>query len=341
MTNMQSLHSISSITLDDTHLAVIGQDDAKLTYIHSMRILLKPEISISVEGVFRAQTLDNLSASSFAIMDSDHFLVAGPCGMTVYSLSRALKRFDHSGAGDVIRRVRPFWTHHYDAQDGGSTARVRVSTRHLVDRVPVQISMVAGFNIGIYRRSYSMPLFTTFWMRETVSEFHPFSYKSDHVVAEKGSVAFRPALHDVLEYNTLQIDEAVAYLERCVFDLRLASLLEIASEKPEQRERETTGRVSRLRPVGQLPTDIVDKMRGVQSTSVVVSPAAGATQSIFGPAPSTQRTLDTRFTKSDEAGRVLTMLLLGDPVGEQRSWSQWGHCVACFCQGHGHCGLVA
>jgi hypothetical protein len=62
-----------------------------------------------------------------------------------------------------------------------------------------------------------MPLFTTFWMRETTSEFHLFSYKSDHVVAEKGSVAFRPALHDVLEYNTLQINEGMG---RIMFVLR-------------------------------------------------------------------------------------------------------------------------
>ncbi|KAJ7039715.1 hypothetical protein C8F04DRAFT_1178435 [Mycena alexandri] len=197
-----------------------------------------------------ATTPGSLSASSIAILDRTHFLLANPTGITIYNLSEKTL----ASVGSHVRRIRPCWEHRYGSTDflsrpplgpvltnpadGGKSVsvcggtylrcvymapvkgnkRFRIAERTLIDRVPVYLGIAAGSRVGLYRRPWTSQVFTTFRLPGGSPDLHPFSYEVAGRRDDKGSIAYAVGMQETLEPNTLHVDEVEG---RIVFMLRM------------------------------------------------------------------------------------------------------------------------
>lgn len=122
-------------------------------------------------------------------MNAFRFIVAGPSGIEVYDVPdeafedhekrtwwvRSSWRYDYKEREALSSPpMGPFVNH----DDGTSSITIacgnylrcvsfspegfRITKRRLVDRLPVYLAITSGFRVGLYRRPYSMPCFTTF-----------------------------------------------------------------------------------------------------------------------------------------------------------------------------------
>ncbi|KAJ6579168.1 hypothetical protein DFH09DRAFT_1077462 [Mycena vulgaris] len=222
--------------------------NVRVSHIRSFEMRFGPSPSVTAVATIRVMTPDVLRATSFAILDETRFLVAGPRGLAVYKLpARAIV-----GTGEVSYRVRPLWRHPYPEEDtvsrpplgpiravvdginisvssgnylrsltvilgSGSKDQFIVTERRLVERLPVYLGIASGYRVGVYRRPYSIPDFTTFSLEGRPAESHPFFYADDHLLHGKGSVAYRAGLLETMEPGSLQVDEDQG---RLIFMLR-------------------------------------------------------------------------------------------------------------------------
>lgn len=175
-------------------------------------------------------------------------MLANPSCIAVYRLSaRVAMPFDLKS-----RRLRPCWEHHYSNCEitsrpplgpvvvnpsngersisvcGGSFVRCvfmasgprpqfRLSKGLLVHRIPTYLGITTGLRVGLYRRPYLSPRFTTFRLGDRVVDLHPISHESERYAKDTGSISFHSGLGEILEPGLLQIDEGEG---RVVFVLR-------------------------------------------------------------------------------------------------------------------------
>ncbi|KAJ7773125.1 hypothetical protein B0H16DRAFT_1765902 [Mycena metata] len=222
---------LSGFTLSNDDLVVFGSTGSRPHFLCSfvvfyattpVQIRLNAEIQISPPG--------SLSASSVAILDRTHFLLANPAGITIYNLSEKTL----SSVGSHVRRIRPCWEHRYSSTDflsrpplgpvltnptDGEKDRIRfrIAERTLIDRIPVYLGIAAGSRVGLYRRPWTSQVFTTFRLPGGSKDLHPFSYDVVGRRDDRGSIAYAAGMQETLEVNTLYIDEVEG---RIVFMLR-------------------------------------------------------------------------------------------------------------------------
>ncbi|KAJ7040608.1 hypothetical protein C8F04DRAFT_1177946 [Mycena alexandri] len=251
---------VSGFTLSNDDLVVFGTTGGRPHFLCSfvvsyattpVHIRLNAEIKISPAG--------SLSASSIAILDRTHFLLANPTGITIYNLSEKTL----ASVGSHVRRIRPCWEHRYGSTDflsrpplgpvltnpadGGKSVsvcggtylrcvymapvkgnkRFRIAERTLIDCIPVYLGIAAGSRVGLYRRPWTSQVFTTFRLPGGSPDLHPFSYEVAGRRDDKGSIAYAAGMQETLEPNTLHVDE----VEGCI-------------------TYKLSARVSRLRPEG-------------------------------------------------------------------------------------------
>ncbi|KAJ7806012.1 hypothetical protein B0H13DRAFT_1929843 [Mycena leptocephala] len=245
-------HTLSDFSLSDKHLAVVGYTGLLSYFIQSLEISYDSPPSVSTKAAVRvgAQVCSKhfhlvragmlrspqgtLAASSFAILDATHFLLANPAGLAVYRLS------ERTLASRTTRRIRACWEHQYPSYDllprpplgpivvdransqisiticsGNFIRRLfmtteqrpqfRLSKQPLVER-PVYLGIIGGFRTGIYRQPYWTTGFTTFQLVDATADLHPLASQSDPLSA-RGSVAYHLGDHDFIEPTSLKLDE--------------------------------------------------------------------------------------------------------------------------------------
>ncbi|KAJ6562847.1 hypothetical protein DFH09DRAFT_1315912 [Mycena vulgaris] len=209
-----------------------------VTAVATIRVMTPVSLTVPCTDVAEITMKDVLRATSFAILDETRFLVAGPRGLAIYKLpARAI-----TSAGTTSYRVRALWRHPYPEEDtvsrpplgpirgivgginisvssgnylrsvtvipgSGSKDQFTVTKHRLVERLPVYLGIASGYRVGVYRRPYSIPDFTTFSLEGRPAEAHPFFYADDHSAHGKGSVAYRAGPLETMEPGSLQVDE--------------------------------------------------------------------------------------------------------------------------------------
>ncbi|KAJ7154311.1 hypothetical protein C8R43DRAFT_949960 [Mycena crocata] len=233
------LFAINTEALSAVHLATIEIPHA-VTAFAMILITSDARPTIISHKVARFYPQGILSASSLAILDGSHVMLANPAGMAVYCLE------DLQDSEDVdrvkFRHIRSCWQHLHLTSDvmsrpplgpllidpstgemsqsicggnfirtlyvaPGKPYRFRLSKTMLIDRLPVYLGIAAGTRIGVYRRPYSSPTFTTFPLSSGGSDMHPFSSRPECLRRVKGSIFYRCSLQDMLEPGSLAVDE--------------------------------------------------------------------------------------------------------------------------------------
>ncbi|KAJ7490401.1 hypothetical protein B0H11DRAFT_1912368 [Mycena galericulata] len=224
---------LTHVDLRGNCLALLSHDTGRVCRIFSYNVEFGNNVVLSSKPTVRIMCRDPVVHTSFAIMADTQFLVAGPSGVSVYQIP--VEAFE-------LEEKRTWWTpvtwcHDFedrealsspplgprlDGEDSTSISIVsgnyirrvtvtgpsfRISQRGLVERVPMYLGIASGFHVGVYRRPYLMPSFTTFLLAENEESFHPFLHDTDYSVGRKGSVRYRHAVVESLEPASLQIDE--------------------------------------------------------------------------------------------------------------------------------------
>ncbi|KAJ6598366.1 hypothetical protein DFH09DRAFT_1304157 [Mycena vulgaris] len=239
ITSVTIPHGITGIDLRGHHLAVIGYGSVRVSHIRSFEVEFGHVSSVMAIATIRVMTPNVLRATSFSILDESRFLLAGPKGIAIYKLpARAI-----AAGGSISYRVRALWRYSYDEEDTlswpplgpirrncggkftisvsggnylrcvyevpgpGSKSHFIVKERRLIDRLPVYLGIAAGYQVGVYRRPYSMPAFTSFSLDGQPTELHPVFYANDRIVARTGSIVYRAGVLETLEPGTLQVYE--------------------------------------------------------------------------------------------------------------------------------------
>ncbi|KAJ7739529.1 hypothetical protein B0H16DRAFT_1465186 [Mycena metata] len=205
MTAVEFPHPIWGISLVNGHLAVVGHTAPRSYFIQSLDVTYDCRATSGPLAMSKAFVVlgaqGTLSASSFAILDDTHFLLANPAGIAVYRLSKRI--LTHHGL--TPRRIRPCWQHPYkfyeivarpplgpvleDRATGSKTISIcsgsylrrlsmtgtdrpqfEVSRRTLIERTPAFLGLTAGSRIGVYHRPYCTPAFITFPVMGTDAE---------------------------------------------------------------------------------------------------------------------------------------------------------------------------
>ncbi|KAJ7018555.1 hypothetical protein C8F04DRAFT_1327384 [Mycena alexandri] len=230
-------YPVTTFALQDQHLAVVGYTGSRSYYLQSLKISYLSPVTVSNRAMVYIETQGALAACSFAILDDTHFLLAGPIGVAVYKL---FPRILASTSADP-KRIKHCWEHRYAAWElvtrpnlgpvtfhprtghrsiavcsgsflrrvfmsNADRARFRLSSRPLINPVPVHLGVASGPQIGLYRRPYTSPTFTTFRMGGLIDS-HPLSEGKTAQVGDRGGVIYRVALDEVLEPGSLHIDE--------------------------------------------------------------------------------------------------------------------------------------
>ncbi|KAJ7683375.1 hypothetical protein B0H17DRAFT_1074330, partial [Mycena rosella] len=99
------------------NLALVCCVSLRISRIFTFQMQFEPEVSLLPKPTIRVQTLDPIGYSSFAVLDSTRFLIAGPSGISLYRVP------DEAFAPTVNRTwwVLPLQTHQYNARDAISS----------------------------------------------------------------------------------------------------------------------------------------------------------------------------------------------------------------------------
>ncbi|KAJ7603532.1 hypothetical protein DFH06DRAFT_1151805 [Mycena polygramma] len=107
-------YGVIALSLSDTHLALVGYRGNLAYVIASLCVSYNAPCSISINRVACISTEGTLATSSFAILDETHYLLAGPRGVAVYTLTGcAVPASDLANPSSI----GPCWKHSYRAYD--------------------------------------------------------------------------------------------------------------------------------------------------------------------------------------------------------------------------------
>ncbi|KAJ7683377.1 hypothetical protein B0H17DRAFT_1227875 [Mycena rosella] len=229
------LDGVIHIDLRGNHLALMSDTGPRIVHIHSFEIRFSPSFSVTLQPTLRVFTMDPVAQSSFLVLSRSRFLVAGRSGISVFEIPEEA----YTRAQGLTWWVLPLWDTIFwerDALaspqlgpllDGGDgtislsvpgrsyirflsipphTNNFRITERLLVDLVPPCLGMASGFRVGVYRRPYSMPSFTTFFLGENPQQLHPFSC-AEGSARMTGSIQYRHRPPESVEPQSLQMDE--------------------------------------------------------------------------------------------------------------------------------------
>ncbi|KAJ6510104.1 hypothetical protein C8R47DRAFT_1065316 [Mycena vitilis] len=241
---------VMGYSLSEDHLAVVGCSrlGAKRYFIHSLGVVyhsLCDDLGSAkrtysrhchrIRWGFMVEPQGNLAASSFAILDDTHFLLANPSGIAVFKLSADVPTTEPVKAcwrrrymsRDVLPRPlltpasadcvngrismsicsRNFLRHFSMTIE--DNPRFTLSERPLFTR-PAYLSVTGACHVGVYRRHYSAG-FTTFALTDT--DLHPFAAAA---TSEVGSVVHRLDEGDAIQPSSISMDEGagrIAFLQ--------------------------------------------------------------------------------------------------------------------------------
>ncbi|KAJ6507238.1 hypothetical protein C8R47DRAFT_1209164 [Mycena vitilis] len=246
LTSVVVPHSVSGVDLRGDHLAVLGcTARPRSSVIRSFRVVLEPNCAANVEAVLRIKPPVNHGEIAFAILDEERFLLICPTRVAVYNLSiaaskspsvdvpwcRPLWAYNYSQPDILTRPIvgpiiaRTDGTIWFSISSGaylrcvlitpseasGGPDSYAVIEKRLAYEVPYQLGISIGCRIGVFGRPYiSSTAFTTFTTSSMFDEkdsLHPFFYRGDHPTNAKGSVVFAPGTKELLDVDSLQVDE--------------------------------------------------------------------------------------------------------------------------------------
>ncbi|KAJ6464318.1 hypothetical protein DFH09DRAFT_1113079 [Mycena vulgaris] len=234
--------SVCNLDFRGSRLAFCSSSMLRTNTVQIYDVRFGSEVSLHQGPTFRAVTRDSGRNSTFALMDANRFLFAGPGGVSIFELPAEalastvsstrswpatsiwspkmprealscppLGPVTYSGgiasisvaSGNFLQCVK------FNPTD---PTRNSVTRRPIVDKLPVYLGITAGFRVGAYRRPYALPSFTTFSIAPDKEELHPLLYATDYSIKSRGSVVYRYSILDSLEPGSLQIDEGQGLL---------------------------------------------------------------------------------------------------------------------------------
>ncbi|KAJ7665236.1 hypothetical protein DFH06DRAFT_1127572 [Mycena polygramma] len=193
-------HAIRALDLRDDLLAVLGYKQSGDCYIHTF--VFSPDRSLHTGAIVCLTSPRRLLGScSFAILNASLFAVAGPRGVSIYSLPPCAA----STLGDAP--VSPAWSHLYDVPElllCPPLGSILVGKDGSIT-FPVYCGMYQ--RIGVCRVAYSNPMFVTFALGSGPMKLAPFFYDTDDCADTKGSLDYGLLQDQVLDPRSLRVDE--------------------------------------------------------------------------------------------------------------------------------------